>query len=260
MQALPSPPPSSQLESIPEKEATSAVSLNQIVISKHGRRHQISQPPDAEVVSFFNTKLLTGTQPILHPLRPPRRTNPLVWFGAILCLIFSLLLIFLAIATLIAYLVVRPKHPSFDIPNARLNGIYFDSPEFFNGDISLIANFTNLNKKMDLRFEYVDIKVYFGNKLIGAQALTPFTQRPRDSKWQTVRVISSLVYLPQNSAVELQKQVLSNKVTYSIQATFKLKATLGLFHYTYWLHGKCDTVISSPPAGVLVSRSCSTYR
>ncbi|CAN1251346.1 NDR1/HIN1-like protein 2 [Linum perenne] len=257
MQALPSPPPQSQLQSIPEKEAASAVSLNQIVISKHARGHQGSTA--GELVPFSETKLLTGTQPILHPLRP-RKTNPLVWFGAILCLIFSLVLIFLAIATLITYFVVRPEHPAFDVQNARLNGIYFDSPEFFNGDISYITNFTNLNKKMDVRFEYVGIKVYFGNKLIGAQAIQPFTQRPREMTFKTVRFISSLVYLPQSSAVELQKQVLSNKVTYNIRATIKLKANLGLFHYTYWLHGKCDTVFSAPPAGVLVFRSCNTNR
>ncbi|CAI0450011.1 unnamed protein product [Linum tenue] len=265
MQALPSPPPPSlqhQLQPLPEKETTTAISLNQIIVSKQAGRHQQSSPrevlpySETKLVPFAQTRLLAPKQPILQP----RRTNPLIWFGAILCLIFSLLLIFFGIATLILYLVVKPKHPVFDVPNASLNGIYFDSPEFFNGDLTFLANFSNPNHKLDVRFEHVDIEVYFSNRLIGTQALQPFTQRPREIRLQAVRVISSLVYLPQNSAVELQKQVLSNKVNYNIRATFKLKAILGLFHYNYWLHGRCEMAISGPPTGVLVARSCNTNR
>ncbi|CAN1325058.1 hypothetical protein LINPERPRIM_LOCUS33367 [Linum perenne] len=39
-----------------------------------------------------------------------------------------------------------------------------------------------------------------------------------------------------SSAVELQQQVLSNKVTYNIRAAMKLKVKPGPFHLTYWLH------------------------
>jgi hypothetical protein len=183
-----------------------------------------------------------------------------MWCGAILCLIFSLVLIVFGIATLIIYLVIKPKNPVFDIPNANLNSIYFDSPEYFNGDLTFLANFSNPNQKLDVRFEYVDIELYFSNRLIGTQALQPFTQRSRETRLESVHIISSLVYLPQNLAVELQKQVQSNKVNYNIRGTFKVRANMGLLHYSYWLHGRCEIEMTGPPTGVIVARSCRTKR
>ncbi|CAN1796839.1 hypothetical protein LINPERHAP1_LOCUS21038 [Linum perenne] len=80
-----------------------------------------------------------------------------------------------ASSTLAVVLFAEIRMKGLGLQNSRHNGIYLDSLEFFNGDISYITNFTNLNKKMDVRFEYINIKVYLGNKLIGAQAIHPFT-------------------------------------------------------------------------------------
>ncbi|KAJ6297681.1 hypothetical protein OIU76_018901 [Salix suchowensis] len=153
-----------------------------------------------------------------------------------------------------------PYQPLFDIPNANLNSIYFDSPEYFNGDLTFLANFSNPNQKIYVRFEYVDIELYFSDRLIGTQALQPFTQRSRETRLESVHVISSLVYLPQNLAVELQKQVQSNKVHYNMRGTFKVRANLGLLHYSYWLHVRCEIEMTGPPTGVIVARSCKTKR
>jgi hypothetical protein len=106
----------------------------------------------------------------------------------------------------------------------------------------------------------VDIELYFSNRLIGTQALQPFTQRSRETRLESVHIISSLVYLPQNLAVELQRQVQSNKVNYNIRGTFKVRANMGLLHYSYWLHGRCEIEMTGPPTGVIVARSCRTKR
>ncbi|KAJ6293488.1 hypothetical protein OIU77_008561 [Salix suchowensis] len=256
MLSLPPPPPSPlPTEAAPPPEKRSfPVSLNQIVISKQARNPQNSS---AETSNSESKKL--SKPPIFkHPR--PRRTNLVIWCGAILCLIFSLVLIVFGIATLIIYLVVKPRNPVFDMPNANLNSIYFDSPEYFNGDLTFLANFSNPNQKLDVRFEHVDIELYFSDRLVGTQALQPFTQRSRETRLESVHIISSLVYLPQNLAVELQKQVQSNKVNYNIRGTFKVRANMGLLHYSYWLHGRCEIEMTGPPTGVIVARSCRTKR
>ena len=256
MLSLPPPPPSplpTEAAPPPEKQSF-PVSLNQIVISKQARNPQNSS---AETSNSESKKL--SKPPIFkHPR--PRRTNLVIWCGAILCLIFSLVLIVFGIATLIIYLVVKPRNPVFDIPNANLNSIYFDSPEYFNGDLTFLANFSNPNHELDVRFEHVDIELYFSDRLVGTQALQPFTQRSRETRLESVHIISSLVYLPQNLAVELQKQVQSNKVNYNIRGTFKVRANMGLLHYSYWLHGRCEIEMTGPPTGVIVARSCRTKR
>ncbi|XP_023877188.2 uncharacterized protein At1g08160 [Quercus suber] len=161
---------------------------------------------------------------------------------------------------MITFLVIKPRYPLFDIPNANLNAIYFDSPEYFNGDFTFLANFSNPNRKIDVRFEYLSVELFFSDRLIATQAIEPFTQRRGKKRLETVHFISSLVFLPQNLAVELQKQVQSNKVSYNVRGTYKVKAKLGLIRISYWLHSRCQLQMTGPPTGVLVARSCRTTR
>ncbi|KAL4331927.1 hypothetical protein GQ457_07G012350 [Hibiscus cannabinus] len=252
---LPPPPPSPPP---PSTKPAPPVSLSQIVISKPVRNQQQTPSsgktnPDTDISSREVRKSI---------LRPPhpRRTNPLIWCCAVICFMFSIVLILFGVATLIIFLSMKPKIPLFDTPNARLNGIYFDSPEYFNGDFIFLANFSNPNNRIDVRFEYLVIELYFHDRLISTQAVQPFSQRRGEARVEAIHFISSLVYLPQNLGVELQKQVLSNRVGYFVRGTFKVRAHLGLIHFSYWLHARCELLMSSPPTGVLVSHSCKTKR
>lgn len=196
-------------------------------------------------------------QPILPQ---PRRTNPIVWLGAVVCLLFSLLLIFFGIATLIIFVAVKPRNPLFDTPAASLSVIYLDSPQFLNGDITFLANFTNPNRKLGVRFEYLNIELYFAESLIATQAVQPFSQRAGEVRLIQVHLLSSLVYLPPNLAVQLQKQAQRNRVVYDIKANFRVKFKVGVVHYSYALHGNCVIEMTSPPNGVLITRHCRTKR
>ncbi|OMP06956.1 Late embryogenesis abundant protein, LEA-14 [Corchorus olitorius] len=252
----PPPFPASPSPPLPPRKQTSIpVSVDQVVISKPFINQQTtptSQKPDPDI--DYNPR-----QPILRPLHT-RRTNPLIWCCAILCLIFSIILILFGVATLIIFVSIKPRVPAFDTPNASLNGIYFDSPEYFNGDFTVLANFSNPNRRIDVRFEYLVIDLFFQDRFIGTQAVQPFFQRRGEARVEAVHFISSLVYLPQNLGVELQKQVLSNGVKYSLRGSFKVRANLGLVHFSYWLHSRCELMMSSPPTGVLVSHNCKTKR
>ncbi|XP_031253873.1 uncharacterized protein At1g08160 [Pistacia vera] len=253
----PPPPPLSpptQLTPPPAKQATQAP-LKQIVISKPSITKQHSPTLAAQ-----NPDIIRSTKaPILHHPRR-RRTNLFIWFGAAFCLIFSLLLIFFGITTLIIFLVVKPRSPVFDTPSATLSTIYFDSPEYFNGDLTFLANFSNPNRKIGVRFQYLEIELYFFNKLISTQVMQPFSQQPGEQRLASVHMISSLVYIPQNFGVELQKHVQSNQIKYNIRASFKVKARFGAFHYSYWLHSRCQIEMTGPPTGVLVAHNCRTKR
>ncbi|KAI4306258.1 hypothetical protein L6164_029551 [Bauhinia variegata] len=248
------PPPPPPLSPSPPRKQTKPVPLDQIIISKQSK-NQCSLDPEAP-----NSVTRKESRP--PTLRGPKlqRTNPVVWCTAVLCLIFSLILILFGVATLIIFLTFKPRNPLFDIPNASLNAVYFDSPQYFNGDFILLANFSNPNRKMDVKFESSDIELFFLDRLISSQAIQPFTQRRRENRLQTVHFISSLVFLPQDVGVNLQRQVQSNKVEYNVRATFRVRVYLGLFHLRYWLHSRCQLEITGPPTGVLVARRCITKR
>jgi Late embryogenesis abundant protein len=191
-------------------------------------------------------------------LQPRHRTDPLVWCYGILCFVFSLLLILAGITTLIVFLVIKPRNPLFDTANASLNGIYLDTPAYFNGDLTFLANFSNPNQKICIVYQYISLELYFNDRLISAQALPPFAQRSRESRIQAVHMVSSQVLLPSNLAVRLQDQVRTNRVLYEIRGTFKVRASLGFVHYTYWVYGRCEIEMGAPPSGLLLARRCRT--
>ncbi|XVF76991.1 hypothetical protein PTKIN_Ptkin14bG0004300 [Pterospermum kingtungense] len=247
---MPLPPP-------PPPPPPPPVSLDQIVISKSVINQETPTSAKTDEPDIENSR--RARKPILPELHP-KRTNPLIWCCAILCLIFNLILILLGVATLIIFVSIKPRIPAFDTPNASLNGIYFDSLEYFNGDFIFLANFTNPNRRIDVRFEHLVVELYFHDRLISVQAVQPFSQRRGGARVEAVHFTLSLVYLPQNLGVELQKQVLSNRVNYNIKGTFRVRANLGLIHFSYWLHSRCELVMSSPPTGALVSHNCKTKR
>ncbi|CAL0335048.1 unnamed protein product [Lupinus luteus] len=248
MLAIPPPPPP------PPITQTKPISLDQIVISKQPKNQL---PLESNSPNSVTTKLRRPPA-----LRQPRiqRTNPIIWFAAFLCFIFSLLLIVFGIATLIIFVGIKPRKPMFDIPNANLTLVYFDSPEYFNGDFTLLANFTNPNKKIDVRFESLDVELFFSDRIISAQSIQPFTQRRRETKLQSVHFISSLVFLPQDLGVKLQMQVQSNRIKYNVRGTFKVKISFGLIHLSYLIHSRCQIEMTSPPTGFLVARNCITKK
>ncbi|XP_031477190.1 uncharacterized protein LOC116248501 [Nymphaea colorata] len=190
-------------------------------------------------------------------LRPSRPTNALVWCFAIFCSAFSLLLILTGVITLIVFLAVKPRHPSFDIANASLSSIYIDSPGFLNGELFILANFTNPNQRINMGFEYLNIELLFHGTLIAARAIKPFGQRSGESRLQTIQMVSRGVPLPSMLLLELQRQVRNNRIQYEIRGNFKTRAGFGLSHITYWITRQCFVELTSPPNGVLVGRICT---
>lgn len=236
---------------------TTPIALTEIVVSKSPLSHQKKSPATPKL-DGIEAQPLNETMVLLQ-LRTSR-TNPWIWCGAALCFIFSILLIVFGIATLILFLAVRPRTPVFDIANAKLNTVLFESPVYFNGDVLLLVNFTNPNKKLNLRFENLHVELWFADKSIARQSILPFSQRNGKTRLEPIRLISNLVFLPVNHAVELRRQVIANKIDYEIKSTFKVKAVLGIIHYSYSLHGSCHLQFTSPPAGNLAYRNCTTTR
>ncbi|KAK9156420.1 hypothetical protein Sjap_003900 [Stephania japonica] len=249
--------PSKSHKQSKSSSSSSSTPCTQIVLSK---QPMIQKPHRESSDDTFNPKLRKASSSSATLLRPPRPTNPLIWCTAVLCVIFSVLLIVAGIATLVIFLSVKPKRPLFDTTVASLNSIYLDSTEYFNGDFIFLANFTNPNRKIDVRFEYLDIELYFFDRLIANQVLEPFTERRGEARLQSVHLISSEVYLPLNLSLELRKQIQSNRVKYNIRGTFRVRASIGLIHFSYWLYGRCQIEMTGPPSGVLISRSCRTKR
>ncbi|XP_068667405.1 NDR1/HIN1-like protein 13 [Aristolochia californica] len=192
----------------------------------------------------------------------PRRTNKLTWFAAIFCALFWVLVIVGGLVVLIVYLVFRPRYPHFDISTATFNMAYLDTGTLLNADVTILVNFTNLNKKVGISFSYVVIDLYFGKTLVASRSVDPFSQASQTQNLANVHMVSSQVLLPLNEANQLKRLMESNSlVPFDVKGTFRTRSNYGsVFHYSYWLHGDCNIKLRIPPSGVLVSRQCKTKR
>lgn len=246
------------MDSVPTSPTHTTTTPPSVKQSKLSPIYQIVLPKLATPDTLLHSSKARARERAI--LRKPRATTPTIWCAAILCVIFSLLIIFLCIAILVIFVAVQPKIPSFDTPGATLNAVFLNFPEYINADITILANFSNMNRKLSVRFEHIKVEVHLMEVVVAAQDVPGFDLRPREARLMPVHTVSGLVHLPPNVAVEFQKEVIRNRVVYNIKASFKVRLNLGLIHYSYWLHGDCQMDMSSPPTSLHISHTCKTKR
>ncbi|KAL0889629.1 hypothetical protein Bca101_013612 [Brassica carinata] len=198
-----------------------------------------------------------------HRTPPPSRdqTNAATWSAAFCCAIFWIILILSGLVVLIVYLVYRPRSPHIDISAANLNAAYLDMGFLLNGDLTMLANFTNPNKKSSVEFSSLTFDLYYYNTLIATQYIQPFKVPKKMSMFANIHLVSSQVQLEPRQSQELQRQIETGPVLLNVRGTFHARSNLGaLFRYSYWLHTHCSFSLNSPPSGAMRARRCSTKR
>ncbi|KAJ4710984.1 Late embryogenesis abundant protein [Melia azedarach] len=205
-------------------------------------------------------------QPRRRPSQGPRvplppRTKLTTWFLAGFCAIFWVVIILGGLIVLIIYLLFRPHNPRFDVSSVTLNAAYLDVGALLNADLTVLANFTNPNKKVKVDFSYVVLDLYYGRTLIASQYVEPFTAA-RATSWLTnVHMVTSQVRLPLEETERLEKERASNAVVFQVKGVFRARSNLGSFlRYSYWLYSHCTIMMTGPPSGVLRGGKCKTKR
>ena len=96
----------------------------------------------------------------------------------------------------IVCLVFRPQSPHFDVFSVTLNAAYLDLGYLLNADLTMLANFTNPNKKVHVDFSSVIIYLYYGSTLIATQYVETFNAARLQSRFAYIHMVSSQVQLP----------------------------------------------------------------
>jgi len=189
----------------------------------------------------------------------PSKTKPITWFGAVFCVILWLVIILGGLLVLIIYLVYRPQTPHLEISSATLNAAYLDMGYLLNADLTVLANFTNPNKKVNVDFSYVTLRLYFDKLLIANQYVGPFSAVNTESRVVSVEFISSQIRLPPSKIQQLATQLQRNRVTFEVDGIFHARSNFGsLLRYSYWLYGRCIIEMTGPPTGVMIASKCKT--
>lgn len=160
---------------------------------------------------------------------------------------------------LIVYLVFRPRSPRFDVSTATLNAAYLDMGYLLNADLTILANFTNPNKKVSVDFSYMYVELHYGRTLVATQAIEPFSAPKAGSMFAGLHMVTSQVRLSELEIQRIKRQTLNNGVIFEVKGFFRARSNFGgLLKYSYWLHGECTIMVRRPPDGVLVAKKCKT--
>jgi len=190
-----------------------------------------------------------------------QKSQPLTWLGACLCVIFWLIIIIGGLIVLIVYFVFRPQSPHFDVSSVTLNAAYLDLGYLLNADLTMLANFTNPNKKVHVDFSSVIIYLYYGSTLIATQYVEPFSAARLQSRFAMIHMVSSQVQLPLKESQRLVKQMEGNGVILEVRGVFRARSKLGtILRYSYNLYGRCSVMLTRPPDGILLKKKCRTKR
>ncbi|KAJ6981280.1 hypothetical protein NC653_024627 [Populus alba x Populus x berolinensis] len=204
---------------------------------------------------------LVGRPAQFSGLPKPGGTKPLIWLGAVFCAILWIVIFLGGLIVLIVYLVYRPRSPRFDVSSASLNMAYIDAGSLLNADLTVLANFTNPNKKVSVDFSYMIIDLYYGSTLIATQYIEPFSAERAESRFVNVHMVTSQVRLPVLESTRLQEQISKNGAIFDVKGVFRVRSKLGtLLKYSYRLYGHCTILVTAPPSGVLRATKCRTKR
>ncbi|XP_029127338.1 uncharacterized protein LOC109799495 [Cajanus cajan] len=155
----------------------------------------------------------------------------------------------------------RPQSPHFDVSSVTLNAAYLDLGYLLNADLTMLANFTNPNKKVHVDFSSVIIYLYYGSTLIATQYVEPFSAARLQSRFANIHMVSSQVQLPLRESQRLVKQMESNGVLLEVRGVFRARSKLGsILRYSYNLYGRCSVMLTRPPDGILLKKKCRTKR
>ncbi|KAJ0969103.1 hypothetical protein J5N97_021980 [Dioscorea zingiberensis] len=185
------------------------------------------------------TKHHTNIESLDHHLRssPPRRptaftvpikqrrTGPLSWLFGIFCAILWTAIITAGLAILIIYLIFRPKFPRLYIAGATLNAGHIDTDMglFLNADLTLLANFTNPNHKVNIFFSYMELNIYFNNTIIATQGISGFSMRPKETMLRSVHMVTSEVMMRKADASRWQKEINQNKIGMEVEGSHGIR-------------------------------------
>lgn len=142
-----------------------------------------------------------------------------------------------------------------------MNAAYLDMGYFLNADVTVLANFSNPNSKVKVEFSYVILDLYYDNNFIATRYIEPFSVMRGESRFADVHMVASQVRLPTRLSTQLQKEMEQGKVKLEIKGLFKTRSRLGgIFKYSYWLYAHCQLIVTGPPTGVLIGKSCVTKK
>ncbi|KAH7429469.1 hypothetical protein KP509_09G050300 [Ceratopteris richardii] len=196
------------------------------------------------------------------------------WWTGTFCITSAGMAIVLGIVSVVAYLLLKPKAPSFLVSDASITAFSLSSqpiipadaipevPIYLNADVTFHVTAENPNKKIGIYYEKVDVMLFYQDEKIGEGSIPPFFQGHENITFLLLHMVGKDVALTPTIGNALQTTL--NNATSTISLSARTMAAVSI-KIGSWKSGSwkfainCKVKLDNPTAldPRLMSKSCA---
>ncbi len=184
-----------------------------------------------------------------------------------ICTILIFAILVLGIATLIAYLILRPRATHYEIVAATVPTLkVLGTSESLTDTSAIDAEFIyglrarNPNRKMSMEYSKFNVQTLFLGVDIGHSSISGFRVGSRSSNTVSVTTSASNVVVNNIVGNTMRSDINQQFVTVQVKIDTRARAHIGGYtSFWIWLHAFCDVSVTPPTAwapGSFVSANC----
>lgn len=169
-----------------------------------------------------------------------RRTNPVIWFAAIVCAALAIVVVITGVVVLSIYLAYRPKMPYIRVRETHLDGLSFDSSGQLGVVVTIIMEAVNDNTKAEAGISDIGFTLQFAQVPIASLQADPFEVSKNSTSPLIYVVKSSAVPLDPPRMDKMDKALKQGKVEFRLSGQTRTRWRVGVFlSVRFWTHLDC---------------------
>ncbi|CAN1306343.1 hypothetical protein LINPERPRIM_LOCUS26781 [Linum perenne] len=173
-------------------------------------------------------------------LTAQRRTHPLWWCAALICMLLTIAIIFGGIAVFIGYLVIHPRVPILSVVGAHLDQFQYDYAGTLVTQVTVVVRSENDNMKAHSSFSDMKLKLIFEGLQIAYLQAGPYDVRKNSSVDFHYVVVSKPIPLTPTQMVDVDVMLKQDRVRFELQGSARARWRVGpLGSIRFWDHLNC---------------------
>lgn len=227
--------------------------------------------PEAPMLYDQDKNYRATGSPALPPpatyAKPHRRGHRRGIGGCCCCLLSTFCSLLLAVVLLagltilILWLVLKPVHlPKYSLDNIDIVNFAVGKNNTLNADFVYNITAENPNRKIGIKYDYIDLETSYNGQLFGRSSIPGFYQGHQNTTVLSSELKVQDYALQASSATALTTQISDNSVPLHVRANAKVHVRIGKYTSPgFKVRVDCDVTMGVSPAK-LISKSCKLKR
>ncbi|GAB2272878.1 hypothetical protein Dimus_007694 [Dionaea muscipula] len=183
-------------------------------------------------------------RPVIGPQRKPHPA--LIWCAAIICTIFTVIVIITGIIVFIGYLVIRPSVPFVRVPSAHLDTFSFDEEGVLSTGFTIVVRAENDNIKARASFSDFKFTLSFDGLDIARLEALPFDVGTNNSLDLKFVFESSPIALDSEQIGAADLSLKRNMIEFALKGSSRARWRVGpLGSVKFWCHLNCQLLFQT---------------